>query len=138
MGTGVGILVGDVGRAVPGDDPEGALGERGGVVVELDGEGEAVPGRCGCIVTVVCFGNGMAMKRGSVRVLAREEAGPGAEEGWGEARKGGDVVRENLGGGDPVVEGEAERDVLFVREVAHEESACEGDGGKLCGCGRGG
>lgn len=132
MGTGVGILVADVRRAVPCDDPEGALRERGGVVVELDSEREAVPGRCGSIVALVSL-----MEGGSIRAFAGDEAGPGAEEGCREAREGSDVVGENLGCGDPVVEGEAERDGLFVGEVAHEECAFEGDGGKLCGCGGG-
>ena len=45
MGVGVGIPVADVGRAVPGGDPEGTLRERRGVVVELDNEREAIPGR---------------------------------------------------------------------------------------------
>ena len=80
------------------------------------------------------------MEGSRVRAFAGYEPGPGAEEGWGEVREGSDVVGENLGDSDPVVEGKAERDGLVIGEVAHEKRAFEGDGGKdgPRGCGGGG
>lgn len=44
----------------------------------------------------------------------------------GEVVDAGDVVGENLRGGDPVIEGEVECDGFLVGEVAHEECAFEG------------
>ena len=49
------------------------------------------------MLALFTFSNGIGIESGGVRAFARDEA-----------RKGGSVVRENLGGGDVVVEGEAE------------------------------